>query len=964
MKLRSHLLLLIVATLLPMIVFAAAASLIFAKRERATFERGARERTLALLTAIDIELRSSVTTLQALATSRNLDTGDLRAFHEEASRVHSSRPDWLTVNLAPPSGQQVVNVLRPFGTALPAITELGSFDRVVETGEPVIGSLVVGTVTKQLDFPIRVPVVREGVTKYVLSAVVKPSAIAPILASQRLPADWVAVVLDGANRIVARTVEPERTVGQFASVSLRAALANASEGWFHGSTIEGAEVYTPYNRSAWSRWTVAMGIPAAAVQAGAWRTAAAMAAGLTAAAALACVLAVLLGRRIVAPITTLAGIARAIGHGERPEVPRSATVEEVRDLGQALAAAAAAVRAREETQARLGAIVQSSADAIISYSLDTVVRTWNPGAVRVFGYTAEEMVGQTLSVLVPEDRRDELTAIVAAVQRGETRALETERKKKDGTLLPVALSASPIRDAAGAVIAVSSVVHDMTELRRAEARRRESEQTLAAVLSSVEDYIYIFDRDARFVFANKKLLDLWGLSADEAHGKTMRDLAYPPTVERQLFDGLRQVIETHSVVRNETLYTNPTGAGAYYENILAPIVDAGGRVVLIAGSSRDVTERRQAEDALREADRVKDEFLAMLGHELRNPLGAIAGAIGVLNRAATPGGQAERARAVIGRQVQHLSRLMDDLLDVSRVTTGKIVLTRAPLDLAQVTASIVGTWRSTGRFDRHDVTADLTPVWIYADETRMEQVLTNLLGNALKYTPPGGSIALRVCSEEDVAVLAIRDSGIGIPAAILERVFDVFVQGDRPLDRVQGGLGLGLTLVKRLVEMHGGTVTAHSDGPGTGSVFTVRLARIPPPSARPAQTAVSVSEGNGRRVLLIEDNDDAREMLRVALAHDGHEVHEAADGPAGVEAALRLRPDIALVDIGLPGLDGYDVARKIRASGIGRSVRLVALTGYGQTEDRQRAREAGFDAHLTKPVTAERLAEAIAAPRR
>jgi len=362
-------------------------------------------------------------------------------------------------------------------------------------------------------------------------------------------------------------------------------------------------------------------------------------------------------------------------------------------------------------------------------------------------------------------------------------------------------------------------------------------------------------------------------------------------------------------------------------------------------------------------NRVKDEFLAMLGHELRNPLGAIAGAVGVLGTTGSREPTGERARAVIDRQVQHLSRLVDDLLDVSRLTTGKVRLDRRPVDLGDLVASAMTAWRAAGRFARHEVSVDASPVWIAADETRVEQILENLVGNALKYTPPGGRVTVQVGPEGDTAVLRVADTGPGMPPGLGNKVFDLFVQGDRDLDRSQGGLGIGLTLVKTLVALHGGRVDVRSDGLEPGAVFTVRLPSVAPPSPR-AATVATTPAAPPRRVLIIEDNDDAREMLRTALTLAGHDVHDAADGRAGIEAARAVAPDVALIDVGLPGLNGYDVARHLRAEASGQSMVLIAITGYGQAEDRRRALDAGFDDHVTKPVLPERLTELISVPKR
>jgi CheY-like chemotaxis protein len=309
--------------------------------------------------------------------------------------------------------------------------------------------------------------------------------------------------------------------------------------------------------------------------------------------------------------------------------------------------------------------------------------------------------------------------------------------------------------------------------------------------------------------------------------------------------------------------------------------------------------------------------------------------------------------------VQHLSRLVDDLLDVSRVTTGKVRLDRQPLDLGVLVASAMATWKAAGRFRQHHVTIDTSPAWVDGDETRVEQVLGNLVGNALKYTPGGGSITVRAGRNGEDVILEVSDTGAGIPPNLIGKIFDLFVQGDRPLDRAQGGLGIGLTLVKALAGLHGGAVETRAGAGGRGTVFTIRLPGIPAPvEARRAATPTPPARP-GRRVLLIEDNEDAREMLRMALTLAGHEVYEAADAHAGLALAAEVAPDVALVDVGLPGVDGYEVARRIRADQDRNGMLLVAVTGYGQPEDRARALAAGFDLHVTKPITPERLSALI-----
>jgi signal transduction histidine kinase/ActR/RegA family two-component response regulator len=367
----------------------------------------------------------------------------------------------------------------------------------------------------------------------------------------------------------------------------------------------------------------------------------------------------------------------------------------------------------------------------------------------------------------------------------------------------------------------------------------------------------------------------------------------------------------------------------------------------------------------RHAVRQRDQFLAMLGHELRNPLGTISSALGVIS-AANPQVDSLEAeqRDIIHRQVNHLARLVDDLLDVSRITSGKIALQRQTIDLCELIRAAAKAAHGPARAHRHEVkvTASCGPLFVDADPVRMEQVVSNLLTNAIKYTPPGGKIQLHVDSVGPDAILRVRDDGIGMSPELLPRVFDLFTQAERALDRSQGGLGIGLTLVRALVEMHGGKVSVHSDGPGHGSEFIVTLPRIAaahavPVASEPSKPVVH-SNGQGRRILIVEDQPDARRALQRLLQIWGYQVDVAEEARRALEVASTHRPEVALVDVGLPGIDGYELARRFRAR-FGQAIRLVALTGYGQPEDRQRAYDAGFDLHLVKPVDRDQIANAL-----
>jgi signal transduction histidine kinase len=369
---------------------------------------------------------------------------------------------------------------------------------------------------------------------------------------------------------------------------------------------------------------------------------------------------------------------------------------------------------------------------------------------------------------------------------------------------------------------------------------------------------------------------------------------------------------------------------------------------------REMEERRAAE----RKSHAKDEFLAMLGHELRNPLSAISSASSLIGLPGAGPDTVTRARTIIQRQSKHLSRIVDDLLDLSRAMSGKILLARQPVDLSNLVAGCLETFRATGRTSGYRIGVDLAPGWVDGDPTRLEQIVSNLLDNALKYTPGGGTIDIALTRVGDDIVLAVRDSGVGIPPELLPQVFDVFVQGAISIDRSQGGLGIGLSLVRRLVELHGGSVSADSAGLGLGSTFTISLECAEPVvPCVPLQTAMP--DTGKPSVLLIEDNDDGREMMATMLAAHGFPVFQAADGLQGVSQAGACHPDAALVDIGLPGIDGYEVARRLRADPATSAIRLIALTGYGLLEDQRRVLEAGFDQHLVKPVAIERLLEAL-----
>jgi signal transduction histidine kinase len=378
---------------------------------------------------------------------------------------------------------------------------------------------------------------------------------------------------------------------------------------------------------------------------------------------------------------------------------------------------------------------------------------------------------------------------------------------------------------------------------------------------------------------------------------------------------------------------------------------------------REITRSRQAEEELQHANQRKDEFLAMLSHELRNPLAPIRNAVELMRRVGSTEQRLVMARDVIDRQATQLTRLVDELLDVSRISQGKIVLKKEPVELAKIVAHSVETVRPLidQREQRLSVEVSARPVWLQGDFARLSQAVSNLLNNASKYTPEGGRIRLSALAGEGVATITVEDNGSGIDADLLPRVFELFVQGERGLDRSQGGLGIGLTLVKRLVELHHGRVEAHSEGANSGSRFKILLPSISAvqPDLAPAPPPATAQEVYGRRVLVVDDNVDAAESTAAFLRLEGHEVKTVSDGNEALASVRVFAPHVVVLDIGLPGLDGYAVARRLREQGATSHALLIAMTGYGQKDDRQKANEAGFDYFFVKPTDPGQIQHAI-----
>jgi PAS domain S-box-containing protein len=521
-----------------------------------------------------------------------------------------------------------------------------------------------------------------------------------------------------------------------------------------------------------------------------------------------------------------------------------------------------------------------------------------------------------------------------------------------------------------AIEGISVYFRNVTEERQVQAERERlaldsarQRRMYETALNSTPDLIYVFDLEHRIIYANEALLRMWGVTEAYAYGRKLPDLGYEPWHVAMHDREIEQVVASRAPIRGEVPFSGTNGR-RIYDYIFAPVLGPDGTVVAVAGTTRDVTERQAAEQAMREqaerlteSDRAKDEFLATLSHELRNPLAPLRNSFELLRR--LPGVDAKVAgvHSMMERQVNHLVRLVDDLLEMSRISRGTLSLRDERVPLETVVRNAVETSEPLVQAARHTLTMDLPgePLWLQGDPVRLAQILANLLNNAARYTDDGGTIVVRARREGEQAVISVRDNGIGIAPDVMPRMFEMFSRGHRETGRHQGGLGIGLALSRRLAQMHNGSLDAVSDGPGRGSEFTVRL-----PLAAPAPTSEAVPDTTESRlaktrVLVVDDNHDAGDSLGQVLDMLGAEVRVARDGAEGIEAFAAHRPSVVLLDIGMPGLNGYDVAREIRTRFPEHPATLVALTGWGQEDDRRRAREAGFDHHLVKPAEIDAL---------
>jgi PAS domain S-box-containing protein len=642
-------------------------------------------------------------------------------------------------------------------------------------------------------------------------------------------------------------------------------------------------------------------------------------------------------------------------------------------IGHAMRRAQGRANERREV---LRVTLSSIGDAVITTDTDGAVTYLNSVAEQLTGWSSAEAQGRPLAevfriVNQTTDAAAENPAL-RALREGKVVGLanHTVLIARNGNRCPIDDSAAPITDELGHVAGCVLIFRDVTVQRETEAvRLRElaTARLLAAIVESSDDAIVSKSLEGTIQSWNAAAERLFGYRAEEAIGKHI-SLVIPPDRLAEEDTIIATLTAGRRIEHFETERVHKQGRRVHVSLTISPIHDDSGRVVGASKIVRDITARKLAEAErekltadLRVADQRKNEFIATLAHELRNPLAPISNMLEVLKHEDTDPAARRQAREVMERQLRQLVRLVDDLLDLNRITHNRLELRQDEVELAPVIQQAIEASRplAAASDQRISVSLPAGPVWLRADPARLAQVFGNLFNNASRYSPAGATITVSARAEADDVVVSVRDNGIGIPPDKLEEIFDMFMQLDRTHAQAQGGLGIGLTLAKRLVQMHGGTIEARSEGAGLGSEFLVRLPVVKAPAAS-AQPARGPLDAAARRVLVVDDNADAAMSLAMLLQIAGNETHVVHDGLAALDAAREFRPNVMLLDIGMPKLDGYEVCRRLRSQPWGAEIFVIALTGWGQEDDRRKSAAAGFDGHLVKPIEPEMLSNLLA----
>lgn len=643
---------------------------------------------------------------------------------------------------------------------------------------------------------------------------------------------------------------------------------------------------------------------------------------------------------------------------------------------------AEAMRARDVSvtaQQRLAAIIESSDDAIVSKDLNGIVTSWNNGAQRLFGYEEAEVVGKSITILIPDERQDEESLILGRVRRGERiEHFETVRRHKDGHFMDISLVISPIKDQSGKVVGASKIARDITEKKKAYEQLRRALEFDETVMLSMGEGLFTVDSEGRVTFMNPAAQRLFGWTLEEMLGRRMHDVTHHLRPDGTPFPASE--CEGLAVLRGGTMLSEFEDVfirrdGTFFDVVYSSSPLRGdGKIIGLVVVFRDISDRKQAEEErarlleaetearaeAEKANRLKDEFLATLSHELRNPLNVVIGYAEILRRSEEfqQNTFVMKAAETIRRNALAQAQLVSDLLDLSRLQMGRLSLNRQPVSFSTIISDAIETVRTEATAKRIslDVSLDKEVLVVEGDPIRLGQIAWNLLNNAIKFTPAEGKVRIILSGEGDYSVLAVEDSGQGISLDFLPHVFEIFRQADASIVRRQGGMGIGLALVKQLAELHGGDVRAESEGAGKGARFTVKIPLYTPGvSALPVEKTGATGALNSKFILVVDDSPETTEMLGKLLELEGAFVDIATSGKEALEISRQKRFDLVVSDISMPDMDGYQLLRSLREIPDMANVPVVALTGYGRTNDIDRARDEGFAEHLTKPLDLDKL---------
>ncbi|QSI33291.1 response regulator [Variovorax sp. RKNM96] len=910
-NLSARLLLVASAALLPLAVVCGFALDGLLKAQRDQIQTTTLGVARALATAVDGELRLTVAALEALALTEPLGASEETGLVDAmllAKALRASHADWRGVLLLAPDGKVLFSTEGAVTGSGAQAMEPESLAAVVRTQKPVVGLMVKGP-NGNLAFPVRVPVVRDGAVRYVLTAVVRPEAIADVLARQSIPEGWSVSIFDAGNFRVARSREDERFRGMPPSESLLQMLRSMQhrhEDVGVSRNVDGIWMQTAVAKLEFSAWTAALGAPRAVADDALQRTVIVYGFGLLVSLLVGGLASWWMSRSITRPIARLQQSADALGLG-RPVTAQASGIREVDAVATALVSSADH-RAQHELEREALLAAERKALTTAQAAQERLERL--AGASAVLSRSLEEA--------------STLEAIAAIIVPAVGDLCRIDLFNEDGVLeRKLTHHFDPARSAQ-----IASMVSTRTASPDAQGSFPWAIATGRTFLRNLDEPNAIQDLDPQL----REFAQAFGITAG----------CVVPLVARGRTIGAMAVLQDESRRR----LTPADGA---------LIGELAQRAALALDNVRLLAEARNAQNRAEVASRTKDEFLAMLGHELRNPLAPISLALSLIERKddkAFP-----RERQIIERQVRHLSRLVDDLLDISRIVSGKIVLRPEPLDLRDIVAKAIELTLPAlqTKAEMPSISLPAEPVPVTGDPLRLAQIVCNLLNNAAKFTSPAQRIALALRTTAAEAELVVADEGVGIPPALLPHVFDRFVQAEQQLQRAGGGLGLGLAIARSLTELHGGSIEASSAGPDQGSTFTVRLP-LSTASAR-VVAAAPAHEPFARtlRLLLVDDNADALESLAEWFVLEGHQVLTAGNAEDALALLERESVDGGIFDLGLPGMSGYDLARRVRADARLSKIALLALSGYGQESDRNKALEAGFDGHFAKPADLSKL---------